>query len=345
MIFSKKLKEISKWIPLITKEWGENNPIAATIVPSGTDVNYWQLTEEIAEYLENQKNVEVHYNTYVDKIEKKGEEWSIKTKNKDKVKKTYRADNVLSAAWWGAIQLLKKSGIPQAKNFASFPIGWGFLMTEAENISDIHNIKAYSKAEKWNPPMSVPHLDIRYVNGKTYILFGPFALFNLKMSKNGSFMEYLKTLRLHDTTKLLKSSTHNVDLIKYLAKETYKARSKEDLIKELEKFAPWLGSKEGFDWKFIRAGQRVQIIEDGELNFGTKMVYSDDGRYASLLWASPWASVSPDITKEWVEKTYPELTKAPAFKEIFPEPDKDILRNDPERYYEVKEKVNKALGI
>jgi len=189
IVFSENLKEISKWIPLITNKWKENDPIAATMVPTGTDVNYWKLTEEMAEYLESQENIEIHYNTYVDEIKKKKGKWNVKSINKDKIKKNYQADTILSAAWWGAIWLLKKSGIPQAKKYASFPIGWGFLYApDVKNISDIYNTKAYGKAEKWSPPMSVPHLDIRYINNETHILFGPFALFNLKMKKNGSLL-------------------------------------------------------------------------------------------------------------------------------------------------------------
>jgi malate dehydrogenase (quinone) len=92
--------------------------------------------------------------------------------------------------------------------------------------------------------MSVPHLDIRYINNKTHILFGPFALFKLKLGKYGNLRQYLKTIRLHDIFPMLKSSKNNIDLMWYLIQESFKAKSKPAMIKELERFAPGLGKRE-----------------------------------------------------------------------------------------------------
>lgn len=46
-----------------------------------------------------------------------------------------------------------------------------------------HNAKVYGKAAVGAPPMSVPHLDTRVIDGKKALLFGPYAGFTTKYLK------------------------------------------------------------------------------------------------------------------------------------------------------------------
>ncbi len=74
-----------------------------------------------------------------------------------------------------ALKLLQLSGIPESKDYAGFPVGGQFLSFENTAITKRHNVKAYGMAESGSPPMSVPHLDARKLDGKSIVLFGPFC--------------------------------------------------------------------------------------------------------------------------------------------------------------------------
>ena len=62
-----------------------------------------------------------------------------------------------------------------------------------------HQAKVYSKAKVGAPPMSVPHLDTRYINGQQCLLYGPFAGFSPKFLKKGSMLDLILELSTHSS--------------------------------------------------------------------------------------------------------------------------------------------------
>jgi len=193
--------------------------------------------------------------------------------------------------------------------------------------------------------MSVPHLDLRVVNGEHYLLFGPFASFKPILEKGRGFGDYLGALRLHDLPNLLTVSLEHFSLVRFLLSESFKGT--QSMYEELDKFAPGLSKK--FDWHPIHAGQRVQIIRDGDLQMGTEIVVSEDQTYGTLLGASPGASVSPEVMLRCLEQLLPPIFRTEQArekrKEIFPEDDLDTLVHNAERYRAIRDDVNKQLGI
>jgi len=165
------------------------------------------------------------------------------------------------------------------------------------------------------------------------------------LEKGRGFLEYLSSMRLHDIPNFLNVAREHFPLMKYLISETFVGKSK--MLEDLEDFAPGLSTK--FKWEISPAGQRVQIIKDGDLQMGTEIIVSDDKTYGTLLGASPGASVSPEVMLRLLEQLMPSMLDdqdvQTKLAEIFPSSDLKSLEKDPDLYRKIRDDVNKALGI
>jgi malate dehydrogenase (quinone) len=346
MHYSEDHDEIKSWIPYTMENRPKSEKMAATKIETGTDVNFQALTEEMAAYLAQQDGVEIHYNTHVSRVHKNPmKQWLIETKQGDK-KERFKGDVLFVGAGGGSFPLLKLSHLPDRSRFAGFPVGGRFLLAaideeEAKNYS----AKTYGKAKVGAPPMSVPHLDLRAANGKHYLLFGPFATFMPVLEKGRGFVEYVRSMRFHDIPNFLNVAREHFPLMKYLISETFVGKSK--MLEDLEAFAPGLSTK--FNWEISPAGQRVQIIKDGDLQMGTEIIVSDDKTYGTLLGASPGASVSPEVMLRLLEQLMPTMLEDTEVKtklaEIFPTSCLTELEKDADLYRQIRDDVNKTLGI
>ncbi len=150
--------------------------------------------------------------------------------------------------------------------------------------------------------MSVPHLDSRWINGKKYLLFGPFAGFTTKFLKKGSYFDLFESFKKDNLLPIFDVGFKNFELIKYLALQSTKNHSSR--IKDLQEIMP---SACKDDWYLKNAGQRVQIIKKtksgGVLKFGTEIVNSRDGSLFALLGASPGASTAVNIMLQVLKKS------------------------------------------
>lgn len=345
MQYSEEHGQIKDWIPFAMEERAASDRVAATMIETGTDVNFQAITEKMAAYLEK-KGVEIHYNTHVSRAHKNpAGRWLLETKT-DGEATQFKADVLFVGAGGGAFPLLKLSHLPVRKRFAGFPVGGRFLLAPIdEEAAKQYSAKTYGKAKVGAPPMSVPHLDLRAANGRHYLLFGPFATFMPILEKGRGFFEYVLAMRLHDIPSLLNVAREHFPLVKYLVGETF--LGKKSMLEELEAFAPGLSKK--FDWQVVQAGQRVQIIKDGDLQMGTEIVISDDKSYGTLLGASPGASVSPEVMLRAIEQLIPSLLEEEGAQEklaeMFPVSDLKALQKDPDLYRKVRDEVNGVLGI
>ncbi|WP_404362730.1 malate:quinone oxidoreductase [Marinobacter sp.] len=346
MRYSEDFDEIKSWIPYVMEERPRHEKMAATLVETGTDVNFGALTEQMAEHAVRDLGVSIKYGTHVKRVHRSPTgRWVIEADTSGEPVQ-YKADVLFVGAGGGAFPLLKKSHLPFRRRFAGFPVGGRFLQAPvSKEEADHYRAKTYGKAKVGAPPMSVPHLDLRVVNGRHYLLFGPFASFKPRLERGRGFFDYLASIRPHDIPGLLNVALEHFPLVKYLVSETFKGEK--SMFEELDSFAPGLSKR--FDWKPIQAGQRVQIIKDGDLQMGTEILVSSDKTYGTLLGASPGASVSPEVMLRCLEQLLPAIfTKEEARKkknEIFPEDDLDRLINDPDHYREIRDAVNEQLGI
>ncbi|GGE73660.1 putative malate:quinone oxidoreductase [Streptosporangium jomthongense] len=346
MRYSDDFDEIKSWIPFTMDGRPRHEKMAATIIETGTDVNFGALTEQMAAHAVQSLGVRIEYGTHVKRAHRSPTgRWIISADSREGPVQ-YKADVLFVGAGGGAFPLLKRSHLPFRSRYTGFPVGGRFLKAPiSEEQARLYRAKTYGKAKVGAPPMSVPHLDLRAVDGKYYLLFGPFASFKPLLEKGRGFFDYLGSIRLHDIPGLLNVAIRHSHLVRYLISETFKGEK--SMFEELENFAPGLSKR--FDWKPIEAGQRVQIIKDRDLQMGTEILVSKDKTYGTLLGASPGASVSPEVMLRCLERLLPSIFSREEARikksQIFPEDNLDTLIGNPDRYREIRDAVNKQLGI
>ena len=258
MQFSADFKQLQSWMPLVMENRNKTEKVAATYMPLGTDVNFGALTKSMFDYLDKQDGVTIHYNHEVKKIKQKDDKsWKLKIKdlaNNDKIKITSKF--VFIGAGGGSLLLLEKADVKEGEGFGGFPVSGQWLKCTNEDIIKKHQVKVYGKASVGAPPMSVPHLDTRIINGKKELLFGPFAGFSTKFLKNGSYLDLIKSIELDNVIPMLSAGWHNIPLTKYLVQQVM--QSDEERIEALKEYFP---NAKQEDWELLEAGQRVQVIK------------------------------------------------------------------------------------
>jgi malate dehydrogenase (quinone) len=316
MEFSEDPEQIAKWIPLML-EGRQKETIAATKIEQGTDVDYGAVTRQLFNWLVS-SGVEVLTSHEVAAVKRSSAGWSIRGTN-GKQKFTLSAPKVFVGAGGWALKLLQKSGIKEVSGYGTFPVSGHFLKTENPELVAKHQAKVYSQAAVGAPPMSVPHLDTRVIDGKASLLFGPFAGLNLKFLKHGSIFDLPMSLRPANLLPYLSVALTNFSLVVYLVREILKFPKQK--ISSLREFVPTADAK---DWQLYEAGQRAQVIKPsgarGSLQFGTEVISSADGSIAGLLGASPGASVAVRVMLDVASKIYPDRFESwqPEIKKLVP---------------------------
>lgn len=311
MEFTTDQETIRKWAPLLIEGRDPKQKVAATYMPLGTDVNFGVITNQLTDALKRSPNFKLDVQHEVRDLRQNADKtWNVTVYDlKNQQERTIKTRFVFIGAGGASLKLLQLSGIPEAKNYGGFPVGGQFLSFEDPAIATRHHAKVYGKAEVGAPPMSVPHLDTRFLDGKQTMLFGPYALFNTRFLKTGSVFDVVSSVNNNNVFGMMKVGTENTDLITYLVQQ---ARLDDDARHaELLKYYPTAKREH---WKLITAGQRVQVIKkDPEkgtvLQFGTEVVTDKDHSIAALLGASPGASTSPPIMLTVLSKSFPEQMK------------------------------------
>ncbi|MDT0178423.1 malate dehydrogenase (quinone) [Enterobacter sp. BRE11] len=312
MKFSTDQNQIKQWAPLIIAGRDPQQKVAATWTPVGTDVNYGEITRQLVGSLKKENNFKLETSSEVTGFKRNSDNsWHVTiTDVKSGKEHAVDAKYVFIGAGGGALKLLQETGIPEADNYAGFPVGGSFLVTENQDITRQHAEKVYGQASVGAPPMSVPHLDARFLDGKRVVLFGPFATFSTKFLKNGSFLDLLSTTTTKNVGPMTDVGLDNFDLVKYLIGQVM--LSDEDRFEALKEYYP---SARKEDWKLIQAGQRVQIIKKdaekgGVLKLGTEIVTDKQKTLAALLGASPGASTAAPISINVMKELFPEQFKS-----------------------------------
>jgi len=349
MEYSEDRATLAEWMPLMMPGRDPSEPIAATRAMNGTDVNFGAVTSQLLGYLARSGGVKVSYNQKVTGLERTASGWKVDIKNtRTGGSRQVQAGFVFLGAGGAALPLLQMSGIEEGKGFGGFPVSGQWLRCDNQEIVKQHQAKVYSLAAVGAPPMSVPHLDTRVVDGKKSLLFGPYAGFTTKFLKRGSFMDLPLSIRPSNIGPMMAVARDNMDLTRYLIKEVM--QSMEDRLATLRGFYPEAKAE---DWRLEIAGQRVQIIKKdpkkgGILQFGTELVAAKDGTIAALLGASPGASVTVSIMLDLLERCFPEQYRSQAWssklQEMFPAREA-TLQNDAAAYREISQMADKRLGL
>ena len=347
MEISEDKNKIAEWVPLMMEGRTDEEPIAITYDETGTDVNFGALTKKLFSNLQ-QKNVDINYKHEVLDITKQNDgTWLVEVKNlANNQVTTYETDFVFIGAGGASLPLLQKTGIKESKHIGGFPVSGLFLRCKNPDVIKRHHAKVYGKAEVGAPPMSVPHLDTRFVNGERSLLFGPFAGFSPKFLKTGSYLDLIKSVKPNNIVTMLTAGVKEFDLTKYLVSQLM--LSNEERIDDLRVFLP---NAKDEDWEVITAGQRVQVIKDtkdskGNLQFGTEVITSEDGTLAALLGASPGASTAVDIIFDVLQKCYKDDFNSweSAIKEMVPSFGLKLTEHE-DVYHAVNKEIVKYLKV
>ena len=324
MEYSEDRGKIEDWAPLIIEGRDPGQPIAATRIASGSDVDYGALTHLLVAALSRQSGFGVHYNRQVVALDREdGGRWRVTVEDTyDGTRQTVSAGFVFIGAGGASLDLLQKSGIPEGRGYGGFPVSGIWLRCDDEAVTKRHHAKVYGKAASGSPPMSVPHLDTRIIDGKTSLLFGPYAGFSSKFLKHGSLIDLFRSLTLDNIVPLLDVARDNVGLTEYLIGQVMQSGSHQFGV--LKQFFPKATRNE---WKEAVAGQRVQIIKPdndrgGYLEFGTELIPAADKSLVALLGASPGASTAAYIATEVLRVCFADkLTEGawlPALRRLIP---------------------------
>ncbi|MGV9819919.1 malate dehydrogenase (quinone) [Nocardia xishanensis] len=338
--------EFARRLPLMAKGRDFSDPVALNWTDGGTDIDFGSLTKELLAYL-GASGADLAFGHEVRDIDKQSDgSWKVSVRNlRTRRTRTVVAKFVFVGAGGGALPLLQKSGIKEIKGFAGFPVSGQFLRCTNPDLIDMHEAKVYGKAAVGAPPMSVPHLDTRVINGKRGLLFGPYAGWTPKFLKDGSNTDLFKSIRPGNLVPMLGVGVTELSLVKYLVSELLKSQSGK--VYTMEEFIP---RADGRDWELITAGQRVQIIRrkgiGGVLELGTAVIAAKDGSIAGLLGASPGASTCVTAMLDVLQRCFPReyADWTPRLREMIPSLGVK-LSDDKALFHEVWDWTNKALNL
>ncbi|GAB2686179.1 malate:quinone oxidoreductase [Mucilaginibacter koreensis] len=333
MQYSDNKDQLKAWIPLVMNGRDAGEHVSATRMDLGTDVNFGSLTQLLLAYLKKQPGVNIYLSHNVSNLwRNKDQSWRVSVKNKKtNERRRLNAKFVFIGAGGGALPLLQKSGIPESKGFGGFPVSGQWLVCHNEQVIQQHQAKVYGKASVGSPPMSVPHLDTRMINGKRALLFGPYAGFSTRFLKHGSLSDLFTSVQADNIYPLIKAGVDNIPLTKYLISQVM--QSPDDRLAALREYFPE-AKKE--DWDLDIAGQRVQVIKSdakrgGVLEFGTEVVTAADGSVSALLGASPGASTSVPIMIHLIERCFKDKAQSPEWqaklKQMIPSYGQSLAKN------------------
>jgi len=320
MEYSEDPQQLCQWMPLVMEGRAPDEPVAATRMAIGTDVNFGTLTRTLFEQLQQLPGVSFNLGHEVTKLRRKPgrSTWHLKVRNRatDTTHKI-AARFVFIGAGGGSLPLLEKSEIPEGNGFGGFPVSGQWLKCTNPDVIARHGAKVYGKAAVGSPPMSVPHLDTRRINGHKELLFGPYAGFSTKFLKQGSYLDLVKSIKTNNLRPMLIAGVKNIPLTRYLIQQV--RQSPQDRLAALREYLP---TAQAHDWELEMAGQRVQVIkkdakEGGVLEFGTEVVAAADGSLAALLGASPGASTAVSIMLGLAQRCFPQEAASPEWQERF----------------------------
>lgn len=317
MEYSEDPAVIRKWMPLVMKHRDPKQVVAATQVLHGTDIDFGSLTKHMVRELKKQPNFELMLGHSIENLKQQANgHWKVSIKDKHtELHKTIEAGFVFVGAGGGALPLLQKTGLPESKGYGGFPVSGQWLICTNPDIVKRHHTKVYGKAPSGSPPMSVPHLDARIIDGKPALIFGPYAGFTTKFLKEGSIFDLFGSVKPGNLKPMMSVAFDNLDLTRYLVKGAL--QSHKERVAALAEF--YADAKED-EWSLESAGHRVQIIKHcddkgGKLEFGTEIIASKDGTLAALLGASPGASISVQAMIEVIERGFKKQIRTAGWKQ------------------------------
>ena len=344
--FSEDPEVLASWLPLMFEGRTGNEPVAATRAAQGTDVDFGVLTRQLLSALQQRGGV-VRTRQEVTALRRRGEIWQVKVRDRGtRQRRRLRAPYVFVGAGGGTLPLLQSAGVPEVRRYGAFPISGQFLRTDRPELVAAHRGKVYGHAARGTPAISVPHLDLRVVDGQESLLFGPFAAFSPRFLTRGRMTDLVRSVRPGNVPVLVAAARDNRSLMSYLVRQV--TQSADARAAALRRFVP---SARADDWTLITAGQRVQVLKKTGgrgtmVGFGTEIVTSAGGSLAALLGASPGASTAASTMLDVLAASFPQRMPewAPRLDRLAPSTEA-VRELGPDRLDEVVTRARRVLGL
>ena len=236
MVFSRDPGTLADWLPLVMEGRPAGEVMAATRYGRGTDVDFGVLTESMMNWLQRQPGVELRLKHTLRRLERSADGlWHLDVDHGDK-RLRVQSPFVFLGAGGGTLPLLQQSGLPEARGYGGFPVSGQWLICNTAAPIERHWGKVYSKAPVGAPPMSMPHLDSRWINGQRGLLFGPYAGFSSKFLKHGSLLDLPASVRPHNLLSMVGVGLRERHLVAYLLQQL--RQSPQDRLASLQRFFP-----------------------------------------------------------------------------------------------------------
>lgn len=308
--FSQDSDQLAEWAPLMFTGRKQTARAAMSRSVAGTDVNFGELTRQLVRGATH-AGMDLFTGHEVTDLQRNQTGWRVSVRNRtDGTRSNVDARFVFVGAGGASLHLLQKSGIAESKGYGGFPVSGQFLRCMDPEMVANHSAKVYGQPQLNAPPMSMPHLDTRVIEGEKVLLFGPFAGFEPRFLKAGSWSDLLRSIKADNIGTYLQIAKDEFGLTRYLIGQLLLRHSaKMDVLRD---FVP---TAQDQDWEVHKAGMRVQTLKPGrgtrsKLEFGTEVVASADGSLAGLLGASPGASTSVAIVLRLLELCFPAEMKS-----------------------------------
>ncbi len=340
--------DFARRLPLMAAGRDPAVPVALNWTTDGTDVDYGSLSKQLIGYGSRTGTTTLFGHEVRGLSRQHDGSWTVDVRNRRTgAPRKINARFVFVGAGGGALHLLQKSGITEAKGYGGFPVSGVFLRTSNAALTAAHHAKVYGFPPLGAPPISAPHLDTRVIGGKPWLLFGPFAGWSPRFLKQGHLGDLPRSVTPNNLGPMLDVGLSQLSLIKYLLRQL--RLSEADRIDVLREFAP---SAIDTDWSLSVAGQRVQVIKPGRsfrgnLEFGTTVITAADGSIAGLLGASPGATTAIPAMLDVLERCFGDRFATawrPRLVEMIPSLGTK-LSNEPALFHEVWEWGTRMLGL
>jgi len=342
--------EFARRLPLMAakRDFSDpTKPIALDWAADGTDVDFGALSRQLIGYAVRNGTTALFGHEVRNVSRQRDGSWRLTVHNRRTGEnRKLSAKFVFVGAGGQALRLLQKSGIEEAKGFGGFPITGKFLRSGNPAITAAHRAKVYGLPAVGAPAMTAAHLDARIVNGKPWLLFGPFAGWSPKFLKHGHITDLPRSVRPGNVATMIGVGVTQLKLVNYLIGQV--RLSQPARVGALREFVP---TAVGSDWELTTAGQRVQVIrptkrKGGVLEFDTTVLGAADGSIAGLLGASPGASTAVSAMLDVLQRCFPDRYQAwlPTLKDMVPSLGA-TLSDEPALFEEVWSWGTKVLGL
>jgi malate dehydrogenase (quinone) len=339
--------EFARRLPFMAAKRDFSGPVALNWASDGTDIDFGALSRQLIGYAVRNGTTALFGHEVRNLSRASDGSWTLTIGNRRSgEKRKLNAKFVFVGAGGYALPLLQKSGIKEVKGFAGFPIGGRFLRADNPTLTAAHRAKVYGVPSPGAPPLGALHLDLRFVNGKSWLVFGPYAGWSPKFLKHGHFTDLPRSVKRDNVLSMLGVGLTERALVNYLIGQL--RLTEPDRVRALREFAP---SALDSDWELTVSGQRVQVIrrdkrKGGVLEFSTTVVGSADGSIAGLLGGSPGASTAVPIMLDVLQRCFANHYQSwlPTLKEMVPSLGAELSK-EPALYDEVLTWATKMLQL